>query len=138
MLLMLALLAGNAFGTDAMDHLHGRNWFETISVTSTSMVFRFKEDCTWVRGDFVCDDGASVQRYNSKDYINNHENLILSMERTMTLGGDHGRRGSVRFTPVIFKDKSNGFRLTEINYFGRRVTLIGYVSLSDADRKSVV
>jgi len=129
------VFANSAEGTDALTYLQGRGWFETITVTSTNIVFK----CNTSHPDsYPLDIVATGEDmgtiYYPKGNTKNNEDLILPLGRTIWVSESpraRDKKGGIRFTPVVFKNQLNGFRITEINNFGREITKIAYLALND-------
>ena len=125
---------------DGIAYLKNLNWFDSITVTATNIVFMFNDTFRFRE--------VHVGRYHDKEYpvdrtiktpIENNENVVLPIGCTIgfaaTSHSPDRDRGGVRLTPVIFKNKLNGFRISEVHNFGRDIYHVAYIALSETPTK---
>ena len=126
--LTAVLLANSILGTDGIEYLKGSHIFSSVRVTSTNLVLK----CKPLPQLNILHDRDFYNTRGTSEYMD--KDLILTPDRR-TIISDL-RHGSLTFTPVVFKNKREGFRLVEVwngMSFGQGITTnaIAYVALSD-------
>ena len=130
--LIVGTLVCHAQEMDIIEHLKSdvNGWFESISVTSTAIVFQTHRPLLY-----------SLYEKNSPPLASQHKDRIPEQKETIILTpnfefffGD-GRHVFYLFTPVTFINNVEGFRVFDISdsrSFGRAITIkTWYVALSD-------
>ncbi|MCL2104555.1 MAG: hypothetical protein FWH21_05830 [Kiritimatiellaeota bacterium] len=136
---VLALAVNSVLGMDGIEYLKQGNWADVVSVTSTNLTLKIKNDYFYISQDDsnrkVLEEAktnvwAQLGRWSS-EFKEKGETLVLTPDQGTRFSEDHGR---VTFKPVSFKSQHKGFRVTSTGIGAgsyKRTPDIMYIVLSD-------
>jgi len=127
--LIFGSLTCHAQETDIVAHLVGENsngWFESISVTSTGIVFQTRRPLLYS----LYEKNSPPLRSQYKDRIPEQQETIILTPNFEIFFGD-GHHVTYLFTPVTFKNNLEGFRVFQTFFPNPASIKIWYVALSD-------
>jgi len=134
------LLANSIVGMDGIEYLKKGTWFGDVSVTSTSLVLKIKDDSMIIVQDdsyrkyceAVLTNAWAKPWRQAAEFVENDKALLLTPDQETHFMG-HG--GTLFLSPVSYKNKQQGFRVLEKFYNHRGKDWVtfntAYLALSD-------
>jgi hypothetical protein len=95
---------------EAVAYLQRSDWFDSVLITPTNLVLRFK------RSEIHIQDHLFKSLGRSENYMSKNEDLVLTPNRAIILGGFYNVRPIRLFSPVSFKNQQMGFRISEVKH----------------------